>query len=439
MKRSILFMLLLVNLHLSAQSLFENAGKETAEQSRIVEPKSFEVNGFIRGVFFGGKVPEIGGAEMKSGYGETALKFRVRKRSYGDGFAEIRFRRGIEFGESVSEVNLREAYVDAYAGRFDFRIGHQIVAWGRADGFNPTNNVTPQNMLVRSPDEDDRREANFLIRSFYNLHPIRLELVWVPVYTASVLPTRLIPLPQGITLGSTIVPDPDLGNGSLALKLELSLASLDGSVSFFRGFNPMPGISASIQGQDQLVNPRPYRVQVIGADASTVLGPIGIRGEFAYRKPEDHFGTESHIPNPELQTILGLEKSWGDFSLIAQYIGKNVLEFKPLEPPQSVTEMIDYEIDSKNRMIASQQHRISHAASFRAAWTLLHETLHVAFLGFYNFTTEEVLLRPQLSYDLTDALEGTVGGEIFAGPEGTLFGTIDEALSSLFIELRVSF
>ena len=439
MKHYFMFILILINLPLSAQSLFENAVEGTAKQSQLMEDKTYKLNGFMRGVFFGGKIPETEKAEMKSGYGEAALKLRVRKQSFGDGFAEIRFRRGTEFGKPVSEVNLREAYVNTYAGRFDLRIGHQIVVWGRADGFNPTNNITPQNMLVRSPDEDDRREGNFLIRSFYNLHPIRLEFIWVPVYTASVLPTQLIPLPRGITLGPMIMPTSDLENGSLALKLELALASLDGSVSYFRGFNPMPGITASIQGQDLLVNPRPYRVQVIGADASTVLGPLGVRGEFAYRRPEGKFETEFHIPNPDLQYILGLEKSWGEFSLIAQYIGRKVLEFTELEPPQSIMELMNHEIASKNRMIASQQHEISHAISVRPAWTLLHETLHIEFMGFYNFTTEEYLFRPKLSYDITDALMGTLGGEIYAGPNETLFGTIDETLSSLFIELKVSF
>jgi len=434
-----MYILILLNLPLPAQSLFEDAIKGTAKQPQFMEDKPYELNGFMRGVFFGGKIPHTEKVEMKSGYAEAALKLRVRKQSYGDGFAEIRFRRGYEFGENVSEVNLREAYVNTYTGRFDFRIGHQIIVWGRADGFNPTNNMTPQNILVRSPDEDDRREGNFLVRSLWNLHPIRLEFIWVPVYTASVLPTQLIPLPQGITLGPMDLPTSDLKNGSLALKLELELASMDGSVSYFQGFNPMPGITATIQEPNVQVRPKPYRVRVIGADVATVIGPLGIRSEFAYRQPVEEYTTESHIPNPDLHYILGLEKSWGDMSLIVQYIGRKVLNFTELEPPQSVMELMNYEIATKNRMIASQQHEISHAVSFRPAWRLLHEILNLEFLGFYNFTTGEGLFRPKLTYEFTDALKGTLGGDIYSGPSETLFGTIDETLGALFIELRISF
>ena len=126
-------------------------------------------------------------------------------------------------------------------------------------------------------------------------------------------------------------------------------------------------------------------------------------------------------------------------SLIVQYIGRKVLNFTELEPPQSVMELMNYEIATKNRMIASQQHEISHAVSFRPAWRLLHEILNLEFLGFYNFTTGEGLFRPKLTYEFTDALKGTLGGDIYSGPSETLFGTIDETLGALFIELRISF
>ena len=180
---------------LSSQSLFEKAEEESKDRAL-----SYKLNGYLRSALFVGKVPDKSEAELKSGYGEACLRLKVRKPNFGDAFAEVRFRRGYEFNDSLSEVNLREAYVNAYIGSFDFRIGHQIVVWGRADGFNPTDNITPRNMLVRSPDEDDRREGNSLIRSHYNIHPFRLEAIWVPSYRSSVVPTDLLPFPPSVRL-----------------------------------------------------------------------------------------------------------------------------------------------------------------------------------------------------------------------------------------------
>ncbi len=72
-------------------------------------------------------------------------------------FSEMRFRSGYEYNEQINQFQLREAYADLYLGDFDLRAGQQIIAWGRADGINPTNNLTPQDYFVRSPEPDDIR------------------------------------------------------------------------------------------------------------------------------------------------------------------------------------------------------------------------------------------------------------------------------------------
>ena len=69
----------------------------------------------------------------------------------------------------------------------------------------------------------------------------------------------------------------------------------------------------------------------------------------------------------------------------------------------------------------------------------MHETLNLELLGQYNFTTDEILLRPKVSYDIADALIATVGWERYTGPEGTLYGKVDSQFTSLFAELKSSF
>ena len=427
--------LLLFGSSLHAQSLFEDALSGDAEDTDAAQEKAYEFNGSIRGVFYGGKIPDKDEAEIKSGYGEAALKLRVRKQNFGDGFAEIRFRCGHEFREDVSEVTLREAYVNTYVGRFDFRFGHQIVVWGRADGFNPTDNITPKNMLVRSPDEDDRRAGNFLIRSFCNLEPFRIEAIWVPVYAESVLPTSMMSLPPGMSLTEPEYPDANLKNGAFAVKLNLERASFDGSVSYFNGYNPSPGVDAGPQG----MMPRAYRMHVAGADFSTTLGSYGFRGEFAYRKPHKDYEKNAYIPNPDLQYVMGMDRAFGDFSVILQYIGRTVLDFTELSKPQTPAERLNVELARKNRMFSSQLDEMSHAISFRPAWKLMYETLVLEMSGLVNFTTEELLIKPKVSYDIADALSLTAGGEFYTGPDETLYDTIDETLSAVFVELKTSF
>ncbi len=424
---------------LSAEDLIDDKSAGASGNSDL----TFELNGFTRGVFFLGRVVGKDEVESKAGYGELGLKCKARIGRYGDGYAEFRLRRGFEFGHSIKEVNLREAYVNSYLGNFSLRLGHQIVVWGRADGFNPTNNITPQNMIARSTDEDDRKDGNILLRSFYDLGVVNFEFIWVPKYAPSVLPIDLFPLPANVEMGSIVLPEAKIENSSLALKTGAVLGPFDGSVSWFRGYMPMPGIALSSAYLNEtksiivVISQKPYMMNVFGADFSTTVGSFGLRGEFAYRNPTDDptLRDNIYIPNPDFQYVLGADRSIGDFSVIVQYIGRYVQDFEKLEPTGSSMD----ELELINRMIASQQDEISHSVFIRPALSLFHETCRMELLGYYNITTEEWLLRPCVSYDLADALTLKVGGERYCGPEGTLFGNIKDALSSAFVELKVSF
>ena len=436
----IILILFLIFLGSAYPQDFFSEDAETAQSGIAPSDFSYELNGFIRGAFFGGKIVDKKDYEMKSGYGELGLKIRARKGRFGDGFAEIRFRRGSEFNQNVSEFNLREGYISTYVGNLDFFLGHQIVVWGRADGFNPTNNITPQNMLARSTDEDDRREGNFLFRMVDHCHPLRIEGIWIPQYTPSVLPVQLIPFPDFVRMGGADNPDANFKNSSVALKIDLELSRFDGSVSFFRGYMPLPGIFVSsfdLSNFIATVVTKPYQMQVLGGDFSTTVGSFGFRGEVAYRDPLEDYQSESnpHIPNPDVQYVLGLDKTKGNFSVIIQYIGRAVINFKEFHATGSPLD----ELEIKNRMIASQQDEISHAVFIRPSLALFHETLNIEMIRYYNFTSEEGLFRPLISYSLTDALILKIGAECYSGPENTLFGTIDESLSSFFIELKTSF
>ena len=226
----------LLSSQLSAQSLFESATSKDTE-------KPYDLNGYVRATLYLSESSDGNKTDISAAYGEAAMKFSLHSQDFGDAFAEIRFRRGNEFSEELSEVDLREAYISAYVGPFDFKVGHQIVVWGRADSLNPTNNLTPETVLFRSPDEDDRRLANFVIRSYINIHPVRIEAIWVPVYRASYVPLNLLTLPPGVVRGENDYPDKTLNNGAYALRLNFEYPSFDGSLSYFNGINPRPGVS----------------------------------------------------------------------------------------------------------------------------------------------------------------------------------------------------
>jgi hypothetical protein len=322
------------------------------------------------------------------------------------------------------------------------------VVWGRADGLNPTDNITPKDMLARSPDEDDRRLANFLLRTYYNVPNVRLEGIWIPFYRPSRIPTEFISFPENVLYGGHDYPSARLEDSAFAFRLNLELPSLDGSVSYFNGHNPFPGMNAELLPLSPPEIPVPivnallksYRMQVIGADFATTLGSLGLRGEAAYRWPQEDYKASVYIINPDLYYVLGIDREFpGGLSMIFQYLGRYVIDFEELLPPQDPSLLPLFRLEEKNRLLVSQQHKISHALTLRIAQSLMYETLDLELMGYVNLTTEEFFIKPKVTYRITDALKLIAGGEWYQGPSDTLFDLMDPYLSAFFGELRLSF
>lgn len=419
-----------------------------------------ELNGHVRGDLFVGKVRHRDRAELKAAYGEVGLQLRARGGEHGAAFAELRLREGQQLDERRLFTELREAYVNAYVGRLDLRLGHQIVQWGRASGLNPTNNVTPIDLRIRSPYEDDRRLANAGARAFLDLRPVRLEGIWMPLYRATELPP--VESPWFVTMGRTEFPAPALENGLFAGKVHLELPAFEASASFLHGYAPMPGLVRAGFGDvgatpEVFIARRAYQHDVVGLDFSTTIRDfIAVRGEAAYRRPVDR-ETGYHVPSPDLQYVLGVDRDLGPVSVILQYGGRYVLDweehppadanFDLIQPDMQLDQelmdlmgpLVDEELANRNQILAQQTAELQHLLSARLEWLTLHETLSLSVMGMVDVTTEEWLAYPKVSYRISDQMTTSVGGEIYSGPDGTLLGLIDETLTGGYAELRVSF
>jgi len=447
----------------SSGGLFEQSQGAVAATSGT-GADAFKLSGYVRGDMYVGKVPGDRQGEIKAGYGEAALITRTKKGTYGDGFAELRLRYGMQ-GETQQQavMDVREAYVNAYLGPLDLRLGKQVIVWGRADLLNPTNNLTPNDMRVRSAIEDDRRLGNVAVRANLRLEPVRVEGVWIPTYVPSELPA--IDLPQFVTYGSPTYPRPELDKGLLAGRVHLELPSVDMSVSYLHGYAPMPGLTLTSVTFDPtnpsvLISRKAYKHQVVGFDFSTALGDIvALRGEVAYRKPYDYQKASNiNIPKPDVQYVLGADHTFGSISVIAQYIGRYtfdwVKEDGPLggaidptllqeDPPtvsmQTAKESINLQLAKNNQILFSQTAKVQHLATTRIEWLTMHDTLSLSVLGMVNVTTKEWMAAPKIGYRVSDNMMAYVGAEILTGPKDTLFGLVDQKMSAGYAELRSTF
>lgn len=433
-------------------------------------PWRFDFNGYVRGDLFVGKALGRRMADMKAAYGEAALQFRVHRERFGDAFAEARLRYGYDGQEARLAVDLREAYVNAYLGPVDIRVGHQIIVWGRADAFNPTNQLMPIDLRIRSPLEDDRRLGNLGVRMFLNFAPVRIEGVWLPLYSPVRIPA--VPLHDVITIEDARV-RPDLSKGLGAGRFHLELAKFEMSASYIYGRSPLPGLAFG--GYDVGDNAylrvvrTPYKQHVAGFDFSTAIGNIiGIRGEIAYRHPVNH-RSRIYAARPDLNYVFGLDREFGPVSIILQYVGSYVFDWakeggaaafqeendfdfdfqldtlRDLQPMQNETfrplieQGINAELRRYNQILFSQIARHTHSLAARIQWLTLHDTLSISAAGMFNITTFEWLLYPKIEYRLSDRMLTAIGGEIYSGPPGTRLDWIDGFLSAGYLEFRFLF
>lgn len=429
MKRKIsaILIFILLNASLSAQTLFEEATNSEAI-SDSENSEKLELNGYIRGLFFAGKVQNKKESEMKTGYGEISFKFKADKGNFGGAFSELRVSSGYKSSQSFTNIDLREAYTYFYAGLLDLKIGKQIIVWGRADGINPTNNITPYSLFVFTTEEDDRRIGNFIVNSTINFESLKIEAIWLPFYTASEYDI------EGFEFEKHY-PDFNLKESGFALKFDLTFPSFDGSVSYFNGYATTPGIDATQDSFGLNLNLKPSRSHVFGMDFSaTPDGVIGLRGEAAFSLPYKNYEENLYVFNPFIKYIIGADKEFGDFNLIVQYIGTYVFDYEE----NSINNPY-YDVENLNRLIFYQTDKTTYSISLRGELKLLYETLKMEVFTMYNFTTTELMLVPKISYNVTDAFTISTGGRIFIGKENSLYDKIDSSLSGIFVQIKTSY
>lgn len=454
MKRfaSIFFVACLSVSHLFSQSLFESAlDSVSTDNGEGTSPIS--MNGYTRGsVFGGGKT-----YDLATTFAEFALQTNLTK---GKTLlnSDIRFRTGVFFNQNEQHVQFKELYAGYSDDIFSVMLGNQIVSWGRTDGFNPTNNITPNDYFFLTADPDDQKLSNFMLRSKIRASQfIDIELIGIPFYIPSNYRYDLFDMGPNVTFGPGVYPEKKLKNGALAGRVNFDLPQIGWSLSYFNGYDPYHGFDFDTQNVDwsmeipQLTNvAAAYRKQTIGADFAIPIQNFIIRGEMAYNIT-DNPDNKMYIPASDFSYVGGLETNFSGFTIIAQYIGKAVSDFKELTVPiladptnpmaqmEYAGQMIDYENRLFNRKIFNQQEKTNHAASLTLTKSFGYDAWNAELTAFHNFTSKESLIRPKLTWKINDSLATAIGGNYMKGEDKTMFGYASKIMNGAFLELKATF
>jgi hypothetical protein len=426
--------------------------------------------GFIRGGLYAGfESGEKDIPYVSSAFSDVAIKIQMENGINFKAFADLRFRYGAEFLKPVNNLNIREAYIRINGNSWNLSLGQEIIKWGRADFTNPTSKLNPQNFILRSPDREDMDIGNIL--SSFNWYPaeiINIQVVLVPFYRSSVLIIEPIQLPANVAInqiGSLLTGKEMFSYG---LKADLHLKGIDLSLSWFDGYDPIPGTSLTKFSLDLTglvpiplteLSLTPYKIRTMGLDFETSAGSVGLRGEATWSVPYLLYQTNEYIPLPEIKWVAGADRSWGVWRFLLEYSGKAVTDFTPATVKPVIGTKPDYsqmadlltipgfdledyvrqQVGAFNRLYNYQIEKYYHTAGLRIESDLAYGKLAPSFFSIYNFTSRDLLVIPEIRYKPSDGITIIAGAEVFSGHEGSLYDIADGFMNSVYFTLKVDF
>ena len=332
------------------------------------------------------------------------------------------------FAARATRGLLREGYLDLRFGSLDVRAGQQIIAWGRADRINPTDNLTPRNFTLLVPEDSDQRTGTTGLKATYHLGGISLTGIWLPTFQPHVIPIAT-PRDPFILLPRQLPSEPVT---QYAAKIEQTGGKVDWSLSFFDGFDLYPDLQLVGMTLTTVSVAQTYhRVQVVGADAATVWGPYGLRAEAAYTFTEH--SSSNQVKSPFFFMVVGADRTFlGTLNVNLQFVLRVIADYQnPINVPDPARRAVAIE----QATINSQLDRVQESITLRVSKKWFSDTLETEVASIVGLSRLDYAVRPKVKYAITDRWRLTVGGDIFRGPDPSFFGRIRDTTTA-YVELR---
>ena len=334
-------------------------------------------------------------------------------------------------GESVPRNHLaRQAWVQVSGESFDIQAGRQLLIWGRADRFNPTDNLTPYDYRFLTIDDQGQRfGATGLVGRYFITNEITLTGVYLPFFTSSELPEGIIPSGEPRPIDKA--PDVSLTKPQFAIKLDRSGAGFDGSLSYYHGYAPSPALTVGVTGALTYLNPG---IDVLGADFAFTRGDWGFRGEIAYTKLDKDRLLPDAAPQSTVYSVLGVEREVAENNLLlVQWLHRRLLDKASVDSASPLTEPVA----RVNAGIFGQYNDVANGMSVSLNSRWLNETLLTELAGAAWFNDGSFVFRPKATYAIDDNWRVAGVLELYGGPDRSNFGVLKDN-TRVFVELRYS-
>jgi len=295
---------------------------------------------------------------------------------------------------------------------FDVRVGKQYMTWGRADGINPTDLVNGSDVTALVVDDSDRKLGSWVLKATKEVGGTSASALWLLNFVPSVFP---LPPVSGTSIVQQL---PGQGVRQGAVKIERTGGAVDGSMSYFDGFDHTPDLTLA-GSTVTLFYPR---IRVVGGDVAKNWGRFGLRAEGSYTFQENTVVSPFPPRQNVLAVVAGMDRSWLEYlNVNLQYLGRYQARFVD---PRAITDPAVRSVGILRSLLIQQQARIQNGMSARVSYKWFHETLEAEVHGVTWFAGGGFLVAPRAAYAINDNVKVSIGADLYRGPADSLFGLL---------------
>ena len=334
---------------------------------------------------------------------------------------------------SNSGIELREAFMDYSADNWDVRIGRQLIIWGKADGLEITDIISPKDyteFLAR--DFDDIRLPIDALKFRFLFEQTNLELIWLPVFKPAILPPASSPWEMKNESHdyyeewfTTVEPEMSLKNSEIAAKISTYRSGFDLAFSAFHSWEDIPAMHRKMYKTSSVIDsvyyyPEHHRLTFLGLEFSIPYKDLVFRGESAFYKDRyfepASMQTETLFKKNSLNWMMGIDWSPGnDWSFTGQLADNFILDYAK-------------EIDTDEHTFLS---------TLNVSKQLFRQILKLSSMLYYGINDEDYFIRTSVDYALTDEMHILTGIDLFCGNEG-MYGQYNDN-DELWLKAKYSF
>ena len=326
------------------------------------------------------------------------------------------------YHDKQQEMDLRQSYMDIFLDSTDIRIGKQQIVWGKADGVFITDVVSPKDLSeFLLPDFEEIRQGIQALKVDYYIGNHTLELVWAPVFTPTVMPAEdsiwyvqpEFEITPAFDYSKIDVPA-NLNNSEVFIKFSAITSAIDFELMAGYMWDDDPTLHV-VRDVDPTTNqptltviPEHHLLKLGGGSFSTTLGGIVIRGEGAYYngkyfRSEDPSLADAVVEKDYIHYLLGLDTTIWNIKTSLQFIRQTIQDY--------------------DKLIINEENEDTVTILF--ATDFLRETLRLELFSYVGLNDNGALIRPKISYDLTDGFQILAGFNLFNGEKGK-FGQFND-------------